>query len=219
MNTEVKLFIIVEGINDIVFLKDFLEVHFGCKTEIKLKSDTVLLEISDIIIYSTKGKDVAGTRKQNLIQEINKREPKNIIFIFDADNDYKTAESNILDICSGNDCLNEAKYFLFPDNENIGDLENILESIVVEKNVFECWNNFEECISSKNNVYTIPAKKSKIHTYLEVLNPNTKSGKDNCKEVNRDYKDKTKWNLDDLDIVAINKLKSFLNQFINNNNE
>ena len=90
----------------------------------------------------------------------------------------------------------------------------MLELIAVERNVFECWDQFEGCINGKNENFTIPAKKSKIHTYLEVLNPNTKKGKDSCKEVNRNYKDLTKWKLNDLEIQSVQNLKSFLEKYI-----
>lgn len=214
MNIEAKLFIIVEGINDIVFIKDFLEVHFGYLSEKKLKSDTVILEIKDIIIYSTKGKNHDDKIKQNLIQEINKKNPKNIVFIFDADDNYKSAVENIENICSFDDCLSDAKYFLFPNDENTGELEHFLEQIVIKKDVFDCWEKFELCINTKGNDFTIPAKKSKIYTYLEVLNPNTKKGKENCKEVNRDYKDKNIWNLNDIENSYIKKLKQFLDPYL-----
>ena len=219
MNTEAKLFIIVEGINDIVFIKDFLEIHFNYLSTEKLKSDTILLEVNDIVIFSTKGKDINETKKQNLVQEINKRNPENIIFIFDADDNYKDAKDSIKEICKYDESLKNSKYFLFPDDENIGELEHFLEKIAIKKDIFECWEQFEICINTKGNNFTIPAKKSKIHTYLEVLNPNTKKGKDNCKEPNRDYTDKTKWNLNDKNIFVVNKLFSFLNQFIKTNNE
>ena len=105
MNTEAKLFIIVEGINDIVFIKDFLEIHFNYLSTEKLKSDTILLEVNDIVIFSTKGKDINETKKQNLVQEINKRNPENIIFIFDADDNYKDAKDNIKEICKYDESL------------------------------------------------------------------------------------------------------------------
>ena len=216
MNTEVKLFIIVEGINDIVFIKDFLEIHFDYISTEELKSNTVLLEVNDIVIFSTKGKDINETKKQNLVQEINKRKPENIVFVFDADDNYKDAEENIKEICKYDEVLKDSKCFLFPDNEDAGDLESVLEAIAIEKNILDCWVGFEECVISKNHKFTIPAKKSKIHTYLEVLNPNTKKGKENCKEVNRNYKDKTKWNLDDKNISVINNLFSFLKQYLYN---
>jgi hypothetical protein len=219
MNTEAKLFIIVEGINDIVFIKDFLKIHFRYINNQKINGDTVLLEINDIIIYSTKGKDLDNSKKQNLVQEINKRNPENIIFVFDADDNYKDAKDNIKGICKYNESLKNSKCFLFPDDENIGELEHFLEKIAIKKDIFECWEQFELCISTIENNFTIPAKKSKIHTYLKVLNPNTKKGKDNCKEPNRDYTETTKWNLNDKNIPVVNKLFSFLNQFIKTNNE
>ena len=214
MNTEAKLFIIVEGINDIVFLKDFFEIHFNYLCDEKLNSNTVILEINNIVIFSTKGKNPNDAIKLNLVQEINKKNPENIIFCFDADDDYKNAEENIIEICKYDESLKNSKCFLFPDNENNGDLENLLELIAVERNVFECWDQFEGCINGKNENFTIPAKKSKIHTYLEVLNPNTKKGKDACKEVNRNYKDLTKWKLNDLEIESVQNLKSFLEKYI-----
>ena len=96
-----------------------------------------------------------------------------------------------------------------------GDLEIFLEKIVVRQEIIKCWDNFEKCLKSKDKKLTIPVKKSKIRTYLEVLNPNTEKGRKACKEVYRDYTDNTKWDIGNLDIECVKKLKSFLDKYVN----
>jgi hypothetical protein len=54
---------------------------------------------------------------------------------------------------------------------------------------------------------TIPAKKTKIYAYLEVLLGVTKKEKEKIKERERDYKNKGHWNLDSDFLIP---LKEFL---------
>ena len=55
--------------------------------------------------------------------------------------------------------------FLFPDNQNDGELEDLLERIINPQNmpIFDCWNSFENCLTTKRtcttDTLTIPAKK------------------------------------------------------------
>ncbi|MDR3367288.1 MAG: hypothetical protein LBO71_10045 [Prevotellaceae bacterium] len=103
--------------------------------------------------------------------------------------------------------------FLFPNNHDDGALENLLEQIINIQNapVFDCWERFENCLPTKTtcakNPLTIPAKKSKIYAYMEVLHGETKSEKDKIKDPNRDFKNEQHWNLN---APALEPLKAFL---------
>jgi len=78
--------------------------------------------------------------------------------------------------------------------------------------IFDCWNEFEQCLqdcASKKigKVLTIPAKKTKIYAYLEVLLGETKKEKEKIKERERDYTEEQHWNLDS---GFLEPLKQFL---------
>lgn len=212
---------VVEGIADIVFMKDFIEVHYGYTLNSKIKNSQIVeIELTKgddiIIIYQLFGKNPDNNIIKNLQQRINSFSATAILCIFDSDNDFVIAKSNLKSIFDFDTNISENNFYLFPNNRDLGDLEVLLEKVVVNENIMVCWKNFEECIIASNDSLTIPARKSKIHTYLEVLNPDNDFGKKNCKEINRDYKDKTKWKLNDTNIIEINNLLSFLNQYIKN---
>lgn len=216
-----KSLILVEGIADLVFIKDFIEIHNSYFYKSTQKIDDKTKEISvvhdneslvKIIVLGSKEALENENTFRLIKSEINKESYNNTILILDADENYENskiqAEKYLTDLGLSN-------FYLFPNKEEIGDLETILENIQVDKNIANCWSKFETCINESGAEYTIPAKKSKIHTYLEVLNPNTKKGKDNCKERNRDYKDNEIWTLSDVTNPYILKLKNFLDQYLN----
>lgn len=216
-----KVFILVEGIADIVFIKDFIELHHNYQLISKIKdSKTIEIELykkdSDkyITIYQLEGKNPDSNVVKRLEQRLNNYEPENLLAIFDADENYGLSIKNLESIFSSFQNYDESNIFLFPNNNDDGDLESFLENIVIENKIIECWEGFEHCINNLNKSLSIPAKKSKIHTYLEVLNDNSKEGKKLCKEVNRDYKDKSKWKLDDVNVECVRKLKLFLDNYL-----
>lgn len=44
----------------------------------------------------------------------------------------------------------DAKIFLLPDDESVGELENLLEEISVGKEIYECLEQYEKCLRTKN---------------------------------------------------------------------
>ena len=140
------------------------------------------------------------------------------LIIFDADDDFAERKKEILEW--GKKSNVDFELFLFPDNSSSGALEELLELIINPKNVpiFDCWDNFEACIKSKKIEgraipLTIPAKKTKIYGYLETLLGSSKSEKERIKERERNYKEKTHWNLDS---DSLKSLKEFLTKNIQN---
>ena len=215
-----KDLILVEGIADLVFIKDFIEVHFGYlhNSIVKIKEDTIDItifhknenSIKIFVLGSKEALDNENTSKK-VTSEINKESYHYTILILDADENVEVSKELANKYVNN---LSLSNSYLFPDVENVGDLETILENIQVDQNIADCWSNFEDCIQGKDVAYTIPAKKSKIYTYLEVLNPNTKRGKENCKERNRNYKDTQIWKISDLNNPYILKLKTFLDPYL-----
>ncbi len=216
-----KSFILVEGIADLVLIRDFLKVHYGYtipKKEINSETKEMVMikeNKDEIKIFRAGGKNPNDTTIQKIEQTYNKYQPDNFVIIFDADNDVEEAKQYIIQTFREKISIVEDQIFLFPNNQYDGDLEIFLEKIVVRQEIIKCWDNFEKCLKSKDKKLTIPVKKSKIRTYLEVLNPNTEKGRKACKEVYRDYTDNTKWDIGNLDIECVKKLKSFLDKYVN----
>ena len=78
--------------------------------------------------------------------------------------------------------------------------------------MFDCWNDYEESlkkikIPGRNIPLTIPARKTKIYAYLEVLLGQSKKQKKLIKEMNRDYQNINHW---DLNTPYLKDLKVFL---------
>ncbi|MHB9292266.1 hypothetical protein Holit_01362 [Hollandina sp. SP2] len=138
------------------------------------------------------------------------------LVIFDADTDFNNRKLAI-EKWKGNYKL-AFELFLLPDNQNAGALEDLLEKVILDNNqaIFGCWDGFENCLRdcasrSVGKALTIPAKKTKIYAYLEVLLGETKKEKEKIKERERDYKNKDHWNLDS---EFLNPLKDFLSKYI-----
>lgn len=214
-----KTIIFVEGIADLVFLKDFIEHHFiytfnSVPKINETTKDIILIHNNQNIIkiYILGSKEALGDpNKYNLVlAEINKESYDAKLIVLDADDDFAGTKT----MCNSFTDLNLTSNYVFPNNKDDGDLETILENIQADNNISNCWINFESCINNIKPEYTIPAKKSKIHTYLEILNPNTNKGKDNCKERNRNYKDTSIWNMHNLQNSYVSDLKTYLDQYL-----
>jgi len=204
--------ILVEGRGDQKFIVDFLAEHYGF--EAKKKEDII-----DLV-----GKDKLVNFKTRLLENTDKG-GRNIA-ILDADlpdkHDHGGFEARLKyleNLVKKNDIAID--FFLFPNHKDDGDLETILENIINPKNkeIFECWNEYENCLKSKENPHSedksfnLPAKKSKIYSYLECLLPDTTAGKELVKDPKRDYTNRQHWELHNLDNEYIKRLKTFLDQY------
>jgi len=193
--------IFVEGDADVKFISDYI-------SHIKLAEAKIhgLNGWTDIKNMRT---DIARYKDEN----------NDVLVIFDADTSknkggFVTRKKQIEDYALPLDDI-----FLFPDNQNDGALEDLLENIINNKNkpIFDCWERYEtclkECASKKiGKELTTPAKKSKIYGYLEVLVGETEKEKKKIKDPNRDYKKEEHWNLD---AKYLNPLKEFLLKYLN----
>ncbi len=67
-------------------------------------------------------------------------------------------------------------YFLYPDNQNDGDVENLMEQAArrdLHSKFFDCFEDYEKCISGVRGqeglpLYNIPNLKGKLHTYISA---------------------------------------------------
>jgi hypothetical protein len=128
--------IIVEGEEDIRFLQDFIQFHFGRKVE----RDS-FIDIG--------GKTEKLFQAKTSIQSSTSRANTNIL-IFDADDrDYDSTLKKIR--AEGNELsLTINSIFLLPNNESKGNLETLLRGCIIPKNkeLLECIRGYELCKKS-----------------------------------------------------------------------
>ncbi len=129
------------------------------------------------------------------------------LVIFDADDEPKNRREEILK-SKAEEKLN-FELFLFPDNKNAGELEDLLCQIINAQHqmIFDCFDTYQGCLK-KNPRYTVPDMKTKIFAYLGALLP--KRENDFAKEKKRDYSKIDHW---DLENPAMLPLRQFLDQY------
>lgn len=98
-------------------------------------------------------------------------------------------------------------YFLYPNNQNDGDVEILMDKAAqrhLHSTFFDCFEDYEKCVSGENK-YNIPNLKGKLHTYMAAQKlPNNlrkRFGSGDWLFDNKDY-----WNLD---VEALQPLKDF----------
>ncbi len=212
-----EILIFVEGPSDKVFLEVYL--YF----------------LEDLPIKNFKVKDVKG--KDNLskrLLEIEKYDKT--LIIFDADKAYESNKKEILKVVSKTkQTISEEQIFLFPNNQDDGDLETLLLEIAKHDEFLKCFEGYLECIKSKE--YYKPIKnirKNMLYAYLEVFelqkffqykwDTNNKKNEENIiiddkgkiKEKHQEEYEKLK-EVIDFNSKSLIPLKNFLGQFAENN--
>lgn len=207
-----NVIIFCEGVSDQRFLRDFIYLNYQFEiTDKDLKANKY--------IHCLQGWANLKNLK-HLIEELY-TEKHSLIFL-DAD-DHETPEKSgfvesnkyIDDLMKSWEWKNYDKY-IFPNNKDEGEFEDFLEKIINTNNssVFECWEGFENCLTAGYKNFNIPAKKSKIYLYHEVLHRNTIKEKDKCKDSGRDFKDTKLWDLDVKNNNYLIPLKTFLDKHL-----
>ena len=98
--------------------------------------------------------------------------------------------------------LRVERLFLFPDDENPGDLESLLEEIAASRHkaIHDCFSTYIDCLKALPENYRLPDSKARIFAYCEALG-------NGPKEADRDYGETDHW---DMDAPALRPLKNFL---------
>lgn len=208
-----EILIFVEGPSDKVFLEAYL--YF----------------LEDLPIKNFKVKDVTG--KDNLskrLLEIEKYDKT--LIIFDADKDYESNKKEILSKTQQK--ITEEQIFLFPNNQDDGDLETLLLEIAKHDEFLKCFEGYLECIKSKEHYKPIKdIGKSKWYAYLEVFelqnffkdkrNKNDKKNEekiiiDDKSKIRKEYKEEYEKlkEVIDFNSKSLIPLKDFLGQFAEN---
>lgn len=209
MDLPIRIF--CEGISDQRFLRDFLKVHYE-------------INISDEDLKKNQFIENMGSwnKLKSLEQKIKESHSDYTSLIFlDADDekviDKPGFDATIKFVTELMATWNWLKYdiFVLPNHQDAGTVEDLLENVINKQHsqIFDCWNEFENCLS-KDKSLTIPAKKSKIYSYLECLHGLTNQEKDKCKDSYRDFQDENLWEIRNLKNPYILKLKEFLDKHL-----
>ncbi|MGL2601341.1 DUF3226 domain-containing protein [Helicobacter pylori] len=217
-----KTLIYTEGKNDKNFLSWCLDVW-----EYQAHFDIIHVEGKDKLFS-----DEFYEKIESILTNNNPRY-KQVCIIFDADIKEENQESD-----AGFD--NKLKHirkefkekgidfpkeqiFLFPNNQNDGDLETLLLEIAEHDDFLKCFEGYLECIKSKEHYKPIKKiRKSKWHAYLEALCLTDLYTKDvfdikgKIKEKHKEEYEKLK-EVIDFNSNSLIPLKNFLGQFAENN--
>ncbi|WP_421875585.1 DUF3226 domain-containing protein [Marinoscillum sp.] len=218
-----KLFIVIEGIADQVFLTDLISTRFEGEFEIiyskKKKSSDKENLILTLNKASEKFKEITFLKANTNGRSIQKQKIDELrtltsnfehktIFILDADApDFEqTNQSLIANFKQEGLEISEETIFLLPNNERDGCLEDLLLQLVGDKAgaIFDCFESYKDCIHQIDEQYTKPDLKTKVYAYSEIT---TASGN----ERKRDYTNHDIWNLNH---EALNPLVEFLTKHL-----
>ncbi|MCQ2632077.1 hypothetical protein JT236_01880 [Helicobacter pylori] len=212
-----EILIFVEGPSDKVFLEVYL--YF----------------LEDLPIKNFKVQNIKG--KDNLSKRLLETEKyAKTLIIFDADKDYKSNKKEILKVVSKTkQTISEEQIFLFPNNQDDGDLETLLLEIAKHDEFLKCFEGYLECIKSKEHYKPIKnIRKNMLYAYLEVFelqkffqykwDTNNKKNEENIiiddkgkiKEKHQEEYEKLK-EVIDFNSKSLIPLKDFLGQFAENN--
>ncbi|GAA7079668.1 DUF3226 domain-containing protein [Helicobacter pylori] len=152
-----EILIFVEGPSDRVFLEVYL--YF----------------LEYFPIKNFKVRSING--KCNLSSHLNEIEQyAKTLIIFDADKDYESNKKEILKVVSKTQQkITEEQIFLFPNNQDDGDLETLLLEIAKHKEIIQCFKRYLKCIECKCigiKEHHGPIKnirKNMLYAYLEVF--------------------------------------------------
>ncbi len=142
------------------------------------------------------------------------------LLIFDADSDknnggfgvrkqHLESQKSVLKI--------DFEMFLFPNNQDDGDFENLLEKIINPHNQFilDCFDSYSNCLQRSNQQkieLRLPPTKSKIYAYWEIM-PMSRSQWEKFKNKKERFYDNP--DFFDLNHSYIDPLKVFLSSYFN----
>ncbi len=209
-----EILIFVEGPSDKVFLEVYLYFLGNFLTK-------------NFKVQNIKGKDNLSKR----LLEIEKYDKT--LIIFDADKDYESNKKEILSKTQQK--ITEEQIFLFPNNQDDGDLETLLLEIAKHDEFLKCFEGYLECIKSKEHYKPIRnIRKNMLYAYLEVFelqkffqykwDTNNKKNEENIiiddkgkikEEHQEEYEKLTE--VIDFNSKSLVPLKNFLRQFAENN--
>lgn len=143
--------------DDIKFIKDILSFKNKSKQ-------------NDIFI-KTNGWTNLHLIASKFLENTNKR-GRNLVF-FDADGDAEQRRTQLLK--TSKELGITFELFLFPNNTDSGIVENLFLEIILPKfhSIFNCFDNYSQCISDADENYFLPNLKSKFFSFTESTGQKT----------------------------------------------
>jgi len=214
----IKYMIFVEGKADATFIRDYLCFLYPDFEIIKdNQKEKELKNLRNSIKIVVAGGYTAIQKNLNTkFEEIQDFKYK-ILVIQDADNSIKDPNNGGIELrlrylnLIKNDLKINFEIFLFPDNENDGDLETLLLKIVNKEQFnksYDCYKKYSDCvkeISQKEFGDELLEDKNVVFNYFRTYN-----GMENAKEENRKYSDEY-WRFTS---KKLNPLKTFFENII-----
>ncbi len=160
------------------------------------------------------GKDTLHLAKNQFLQ--NTAEGGRNLIVFDADSPENLGGYDIrkADLESQLKALNiTAELFLWPNNDEDGDFETLLESIArkeLHQKFFDCFSDYEACLG---NEYQKPNRKGKLHTYVTSMKLSNRQRR-TIGSGDWLFEDPTLWNLES---TKLSSIKEFLISHVKDN--
>ncbi|GAA8137447.1 hypothetical protein VN0410_01660 [Helicobacter pylori] len=188
-------------------------------------------------MFDIEGKDklISGEFLEKIDKILNNKHQtyKQVCIIFDADKKESQEidagfDNKLKHICKelkekGIDFPRE-QIFLFPNNQDDGDLEDLLLEIAKHEEFINCFESYLDCIKKKEHYKPIKnIRKSKWYAYLEVLGLENLYTKKNIFDTEGKVKDQYKGDYEKLQEVidfsskSLVPLKNFLERSVENN--
>ncbi|WP_187847717.1 DUF3226 domain-containing protein [Helicobacter pylori] len=139
-------------------------------------SDRLFLEVYLLYLYFQEKFPIKNFKVQNVDGKNNlpKRLPEiekydKTLIIFDADKNYEDNKKEILKGVSKTP-ISEEQIFLFPNNQDDGDLETLLLKIAKHEEFINCFESYLDCIEKKEHYKPIKdIRKNMLYAYLEAF--------------------------------------------------
>ncbi|GHS19857.1 hypothetical protein VN1288_10810 [Helicobacter pylori] len=188
-------------------------------------------------MFDIEGKDklISGEFLEKIDKILNNKHQtyKQVCIIFDADKKESQEidagfDNKLKHICKelkekGIDFPRE-QIFLFPNNQDDGDLEDLLLGIAKHKEFINCFESYLDCIKKKEHYKPIKnIRKNMLYAYLEALGLENLYTKKNIFDIEGKVKNECKEKYEklkeviDFDSKSLVPLKNFLGQFAKNN--
>ncbi|UOR85192.1 hypothetical protein MPG29_02380 [Helicobacter pylori] len=188
-------------------------------------------------MFDIEGKDklISGEFLEKIDKILNNKHQtyKQVCIIFDADKKESQEsdagfDNKLKHICKelkekGIDFPRE-QIFLFPNNQDDGDLEDLLLEIAKHKEFINCFESYLDCIKKKEHYKPIKnIRKNMLYAYLEVLGLENLYTKKNIFDTEGKVKNECKEKYEKLkEVIDFNSsslvpLKKFLERFVENN--
>ncbi len=195
-----KKYLLVEGITDVALVKYICSKKGIINSFDDFVQDNNYYRFNDLTLIN-----LTGQNKLKLALDILKNEEAEISkigIIEDADRDLNKSKEEI-ETAIENSKINpyKIKYFLTPNNKDLGDLETMLLSTLDKKNIPQliCFEEYKKCLSKNIDIEKKAMDKAELYAYTMFAEDGKKkyTPQDSFMyKPNKRYNDTGLWDLD-----------------------